>query len=48
MLFVMSDINMPVVGAHAAQQSSRYALEGEYTPSRLNGFMYQRLMARQA
>jgi len=37
---------MPVVGVHAAQQSSRMALEGQYTPSRLNAFMYQRLVAR--
>jgi len=37
---------MPVVGVHAAQQSSRMALEGEYTPSRMNAFMYQRLVAR--
>jgi len=39
-------INVPVVGVHAAHQSSRLALEGEYTPSRLNAFMYQRLVAR--
>ena len=42
------DINMPVVGVHAAQQSSKMALEGQYAPSRLNAFMYQRLVARNA
>jgi len=42
----VADINMPVVGVHAAQQSSKMALEGQYTPSRLNAFMYQRLVAR--
>jgi len=42
----VADINMPVVGVHAAQQSSKLALEGQYTPSRLNAFMYQRLVAR--
>jgi len=44
--FNVTAINMPVVGVHAAQQSSKMALEGEYTPSRLNAFMYQRLVAR--
>jgi len=42
----VTGINMPVVGVHAAQQSSKLALEGQYTPSRLNAFMYQRLVAR--
>jgi hypothetical protein len=41
-----TNINVPVVGCHAAQQSSALALEGRYTPSRLNAFMYQRLLYR--
>jgi len=40
------DINVPVVTCHASKQSSKMAMEGDYTPARLNALMYQRLVAR--
>lgn len=39
-------MNMPILSAHALQQSSALAIEGDYTPSRLNAYMYQRLFYR--
>ena len=45
-LFDCVDMYIPVLGAHAVKQSSAYAMQGHYEPSRLNAFMYQRLMAR--
>lgn len=39
-------MNMPILSAHAIQKSSVMAVEGDYTPSRLNAYMYQRLFYR--
>jgi len=43
---LLLDINVPVVTCHASKQSSKMAQDGDYTPSRLNALMYQRLVAR--
>ena len=47
-VFVLSEMNPAAIGVHAAQQSAQMALGGEYTTSRLNAFMYQRLFHRNA
>lgn len=39
-------INVPVVTCHALKQSSEMAMKGDFKPSRLNAFMFQRLVAR--
>jgi len=39
-------MNMPILSAHALQQSSALAIEGDYAPSRLNAYMYQRMFYR--
>jgi len=44
--YLLLDINVPVVTCHASKQSSDMAMKGDYTPSRLNAFMFQRLVAR--
>jgi len=44
--YLLLDINVPVVTCHASKQSSKMAMDGDYTPSRLNALMYQRLVAR--
>lgn len=46
LVVVIIDINVPVVTCHASKQSSVMAMKGDYTPSRLNALMYQRLVAR--
>ena len=45
-VYLSLDINVPVVTCHASKQSSKMAMDGDYTPSRLNALMAQRLVAR--
>ena len=47
-LLIYVEMNMEAIGAHACKKSAALALKGDYTPSRLNAFMYQRLLHRKA
>ena len=39
-------MNTAVVAVHAAQRSANMAMQGAYEGSRLNNFMYKRLLRR--
>ena len=44
-LFVL-ELNLGVLGVHTAQKSAALAMKGQYTQSRLNSHMQQRLVSR--
>ena len=45
-LLLLTDIQMAVVGTHAAHTTAKLAIEGEFTHARMNALVSQRLMQR--